>query len=66
LIDIRRRSCLAATLLAQTPSFRVATRLVQVNVIVTDHRGDPVTGLTKDTFEIFDRGRPQKLIFFSE
>ena len=44
----------------------MATRLVQVNVIVTDHRGDPVTGLTKDTFEIFDRGRPQKLIFFSE
>ena len=55
-----------AILLAQTPSFRVATRLVQVNVIVTDHHGDPVTGLTKDTFEIFDRGRPQKLVFFSE
>ena len=55
-----------AIMLAQVPSFRVATRLIQVNVIVTDHHGDPVTGLTKDKFEIFDRGRPQKIVFFSE
>jgi VWFA-related protein len=55
-----------AILLAQTPSFRVATRLIQVNVIVTDHRGDPVTGLAKDEFKIFDQGRPQKIVFFSE
>jgi VWFA-related protein len=55
-----------AILLAQTPSFRVATRLIQVNVIVTDRHGDPVTGLTKDKFEIFDQGRPQKIVFFTE
>jgi VWFA-related protein len=55
-----------AILLAQTPSFRVATRLIQVNVIVTDHHGDPVTGLAKEQFEIFDQRRPQKIVFFSE
>jgi VWFA-related protein len=53
-------------LIAQTPSFRVATRLIQVNVIVTDHRGAPVTGLARDAFEILDQGLPQKLAFFSE
>jgi VWFA-related protein len=55
-----------ALLLAQSPSFRVATRLIQVNVIVTDHRGDPVTGLTKNDFEILDQGRPQKIGVFAE
>jgi VWFA-related protein len=56
----------SAILLAQTPSFRVATRLIQVNVIVTDHHGDPVTGLKKDDFVISDQGHPQKIVFFNE
>jgi VWFA-related protein len=55
-----------ALLLAQTPSFRATTRLIQVNVVVTDRHGDPVTALTKDKFEIIDQGRPQKIVFFSE
>jgi VWFA-related protein len=59
---------LAVSLLAQTPAptFRVATRLIQVNVIVHDRKGDPVTGLTKDQFTIYDQGRPQNIAFFSE
>ena len=56
----------AAILLAQTPSFRVATRLIQVNVVVTDHRGEAVTGLKKDDFSVFDQGRQQKIAFFGE
>jgi VWFA-related protein len=55
-----------ATLLAQTPSFRVSTRLIQVNVVVTDRQGDPVTGLTKDDFTISDQGKQQKIVFFSQ
>jgi len=57
----------AGTILAaQTPIFRASTRLIQVSVIVTDHRGDPVTGLNQDDFTVFDQGRRQKIVFFSE
>ena len=45
----------SALLLAQEP-IRVNTRLVQVNVIVRDGHG-PVTGLTKDAFKLFDKGK---------
>jgi VWFA-related protein len=54
-----------AVLLAQDASvIRVTTRMVEVNVIVRDHNG-PVTGLTKDDFTIFDKGKPQKIAFFA-
>jgi hypothetical protein len=53
----------AAILLAQTSSFHVATRLIQVSVVATDHHGDPVTGLKKDDFAVFDQGRQQKIAF---
>src|SRR5579864_152254 len=56
----------AAILLAQTPSFHTATRLIQVSVIVTNHRGESVTGLKKDDFAVFDQGKQQKIAFFSE
>jgi VWFA-related protein len=59
-------SVAGALLAAQTPTFHVATRLIQVNVIVTDHKGEPVAGLTKDQFSIFDQGRPQKIVSFAE
>src|SRR6202451_150041 len=52
-------------LLAQDSSvIRVTTRMVEVNVIVRDLKG-PVAGLTKDDFTIFDKGKPQKIAFFS-
>jgi VWFA-related protein len=46
-------------------SLRVASRLVQVSVIVR-HKGAPVTGLTKDDFTVLDQNRPQKISGFSE
>jgi VWFA-related protein len=46
-------------------SLRVASRLVQVSVIVR-HKGAPVTGLTKDDFTILDQNRPQKITAVSE
>lgn len=48
------------------PSLRVMTRLVQVNVIVQDKKGDPVTGLKKEDFTLLDGGQPQHIAFFSE
>lgn len=47
-----------------TPQIRVATRLVEVGMIVRDKNG-PVADLTKDDFVVFDRGKPQKISIFS-
>ncbi|HVV47266.1 MAG TPA: VWA domain-containing protein, partial [Bryobacteraceae bacterium] len=46
-----------------TPDFRVSTRLVEVDVLVS-RKGHPVAGLSKDDFSIFDNGRPQKIAAF--
>jgi hypothetical protein len=54
----------ALPLLAQLPApIRVATRLVQVSVVVRDKNG-PVAGLTKDDFILHDPGRLQKIDVF--
>jgi VWFA-related protein len=46
------------------PALRVTTRLVQVNVVV--HRGsEPATGLTREDFQIFDKGKEQRIAAFS-
>jgi len=49
----------------QTPVFRVATRLVQVSVVVHDSHGQPVGDLKKEDFAVTERGRPQQIAFFS-
>jgi len=48
----------------QQPTIRVTTRLVEMNVIVRDHKG-PVEGLTEADFTVLDNGKPQKIAFFS-
>jgi VWFA-related protein len=48
------------------PRLRVTSRLVQVNVIVRDKEGKPVTGLAKGDFTILDKGQPQPIASFSE
>lgn len=56
---------MAGLLLAQAPApVRVNVRLVQVNVIVRNRADEPVTGLSKDDFELTDNGRPQRISFF--
>jgi VWFA-related protein len=49
-----------------TPPLRVTSRVVQVNVIVHDKNGQPVSGLTKKDFTILDQGQPQTIASFSE
>ncbi|PYQ61780.1 MAG: hypothetical protein DMF58_03665 [Acidobacteria bacterium] len=44
---------------------QVEVHVVNVDVSVTDNRGNPVPDLTKDDFEILEDGRPQKLTNFS-
>ena len=44
---------------------RVATHLVQLNVIVNDKHGNPETGLTEKDFSIFDNGKRQQIRNFS-
>jgi Ca-activated chloride channel homolog len=47
------------------PTLRVATRLVQVNVIVNDKHGNPIPGLAQKDFSILDNGKPQEVRVFS-
>ena len=53
-----------AVLPGQHP-IRVGVDLVNFGVVVTDRRGTPISGLTKDDFEVIERGKPQQIQFFS-
>ena len=54
------------------PTFKTKAQLVLVDVVVTDSKRHPVTGLQKDKFEIFEsadligRGQRQKIASFEE
>ncbi|HEX6201834.1 MAG TPA: VWA domain-containing protein, partial [Thermoanaerobaculia bacterium] len=43
---------------------RVDVDVVNVDVYVTDRRGEPVTGLTAGDFEVFEDGRPMEITNF--
>jgi len=47
------------------PAFRTSIEAVQVTAIVTDERGEPVSGLTEADFEIFENGTMQPITTFS-
>lgn len=61
----------AALLISQTaPLFaqyveRVEVSIGNVDVVVTDRKGNPVTGLTKDDFEIFEDGKQVTITNFT-
>ncbi|HYK05653.1 MAG TPA: VWA domain-containing protein [Thermoanaerobaculia bacterium] len=57
------------TLFAQeTPRLgeTVEVSIVNVDVVVTDAKGNRVRGLTKDDFQIFENGKPQPVSNFAE
>jgi VWFA-related protein len=47
------------------PVFRSTTRLVIVDVVATDEKGAPVTGLKAEDFTVTENGEEQKLADFS-
>ncbi len=46
------------------PVFRATTRLVQVDVVVTDKQGKPIPGLKESDFTVLQDGKPQKVHVF--
>ena len=49
---------------AQAPSYRITSDMVPLFVTVTDKAGKLATGLTKDDFRVFDKGRAQPVTLF--
>jgi len=49
----------------QSATLEIETRVVNVNVVVTDAAGHPLTDLTEDDFTILDGKQPQQIAFFS-
>ncbi len=49
-----------------TPVFKAKARLVLVDVVVTNGKGDPVSGLKKQDFEVMEDGKPQTIAMFEE
>jgi VWFA-related protein len=47
------------------PILRSTTHLVQVSVVVTDKKGQPITGLKKESFTVMDESSLQQIAFFS-
>lgn len=44
----------------------IDVRVISVDVVVTDKKGNPVTGLTREDFLVFDNGRQQPISNFFE
>lgn len=56
----------AATSLAQNLAESIEVRVVNVDVVVRDRAGKPVTGLTKADFEIYENGQKREITNLSE
>src|SRR5439155_18384110 len=50
---------------AKMPAVRLHTKLVTMTVKVIDHHGNSVTGLEKDSFEIYDDNVKRRIDYFS-
>lgn len=48
-----------------TPTFRIGTRLVELQVVVTTKDGKPVKDLTETDFTVLENGKAQTLSFFN-
>jgi VWFA-related protein len=48
-----------------TPTIRVSTHLVLVDVVVLDKQGKPVQGLRAEDFSVQEKGKNQKVAFFT-
>ena len=44
----------------------IDVKVINVDVVVTDKKGNPITGLTKDDFELYENGQPKLISNFYE
>jgi VWFA-related protein len=51
---------------SQQTTFRANVRRVLVDVVVTNSKDEPVTGLPREQFQVFEDGQPQVLTSFEE
>lgn len=51
---------------AGIPTFKTGTHLVAIDVVATNGKGDPITGLTQEDFEVLEDGKPQSIASFEE
>ena len=51
---------------APSPTIRVTTRIVYVDVVVRDSHGQFVRGLTQPSFKLSEDGHPQQIDYFAE
>src|ERR1039458_6593326 len=49
----------------ESNAIRIKATMVDVTVVVRDAKGQPISGLTKDDFQIFDQGKQQKISLFT-
>jgi VWFA-related protein len=52
----------ASTFFSET----IEVRVINVEAVVTDKKGQPVTGLTKDDFDVYENGQKQEITNFNE
>jgi VWFA-related protein len=50
----------------QVPVFKASSEAVVVDIVVTKAHDEPVTGLSKEDFQIAEDGKPQPVDFFEE
>ena len=48
----------------EPPTFDTTITVVSVPVFVTDRKGRSVGGLTRDDFQVFDDGKPVRIVSF--
>ena len=49
----------------QVPVFKTGVDIVNVTAVVTDNKGNLVTNLQRDDFELFENGRKQAITYFA-
>src|ERR1017187_9345899 len=65
IMKLRMAVCLLPSLCLAQPDFRADVHLVNISFSVRDSRGQLVTGLTQNDFEVLEDGVPQKIAFFA-